>query len=80
MSVLSSTRGQIADSSFAPHPLNEVDTTRAARIAEGALRPAPSAQLLTAASQLALDLVAAMVMASFLSAVLIWACVISGRV
>ncbi len=79
MSTSMSTHGRATDSSFAPHPLHEAEPARAARIAEGARR-ASSAQLLTAASQLALDLVAAMVVASFLSTVLIWACVISGRI
>lgn len=78
MSTPVSTHGRITDISFAPHPLNEGVTPRAARIAEGARR-ASSAQLLTAASQLACDLVAAVVMASFLSTLLIWGCVITGR-
>jgi hypothetical protein len=72
MSAPSSTHARIADSSFAPHPLNEVDTTRAARTAEGVHRPIPSAQLFTAASGLAIDILAALSIGAFMAAVLIW--------
>lgn len=79
MSAPSSTHARIADSSFAPHPLNEVDTTRAARTAEGVLRPIPSARLFTAASGFALDILAALSLGAFMAALLIWGAVFAGR-
>lgn len=48
MSASMSTLRSTADTSFAPHPLNEGVTPQAARIAEGA-RSASSAQILAAA-------------------------------
>lgn len=64
---------------FAPHPLNEGVTPRAARIAEGARPAAPSARPSTIVGRLVVDLVAAITLGVFVAAVLLWACVFAGR-
>jgi len=79
MSASMSTHGRATDTSFASHPLHEAEPARAARLAEGARRRAPSAPL-TIASEIARAVVEAAVLVVFLVNVAIWAGMLGGRV
>ena len=82
MTRISTTTGARADIMHrAPHPLAGGREPRAARRAEGAPRPAPSAHPhLTAASDTARAIVEAMALGVFMAALLIWTCVLAGRI
>ena len=78
MSALVSMHARATDSAFAPHPLNEGREPRAARIAEGAPRPAPSA-LLSIVVEAARGIGCVLAVAAFVAAVTVWVSVALGH-